>query len=87
MKIVHKIVFFISVVILAFIPGGIFISFVLLLLYYGPSMLKSFLAEVNEDEKNSQENTFRCTIIEPDYSRYPLTKMDAYSDDTLEEMK
>ena len=88
MKIVHKFFFFFFLVVIALIPGGFLISFILLLLYYAPSLLKSLKAEVSEDENFPLPGEpTHYTVIQPDSHTFPLSKMDSYSDDTLEEMK
>jgi len=88
MKTLHKILFFFFLVVIAFIPGGILISFILLLLYYAPTLLKSLNAEICE-EKNYQvpSELTHFIITQQDSAKSPLSKMDSYSDDTLEEMK
>ena len=77
--------FWIFVVILAFLPGGIYMSFVLLILYYGGPILKNILKEgLDGLEIRSEKITF--TISESEDSEN-FENMDSYSDDTMEEMK
>jgi len=85
-KMIWKILFWISVVFLAFIPGGIYMSFVLLIFYYGSKFLKSLASEFFNSNwelyiKNETETV--------DVSVSDEFEEDAkyYSNDTLEEMK
>ena len=71
----HKFFFWFSVIVLAFMPFGIIMSFVLLLLYYGVPYIKSELGDVC-DENNIEQNDFT--------NEKPINK---FSDDTLEEMR
>jgi len=75
MEIISKILFFFFVIVLGFVPGGIFISFFLLALYYLPQILKSYQNDSDELILNDAVNG-----IEPE-------EMKAYSEGTLEEMK
>lgn len=86
----QKALFFFFVIVLAFIPGGIFISVFLLALYY---LVPLFLENNSkrEEETLTQKNAFEFTIpikvvdiTTPDTVK---TNMKSYSDDTLEEMK
>jgi len=68
-----KFFFWFSVIVLAFLPGGIFISVFLLALYYiAPMFLANYTIrfEVRDDSSN-QDNTV----------------MNQYDSDTLEEMR
>jgi len=77
--------FWFFLVILAFLPGGIYMSFVLLILYYGGPILKNILKEgLDGLEIHSEE--IRFTISDSEDSEN-FEKKDSYSDDTLEEMK
>ena len=86
----QKALFFFFVIVLAFIPGGIFMSVFLLALYY---LVPSFLENNSKEEKGTltQKDAFELTIpfkvvdiTTPDVVK---TNMKSYSDDTLEEMK
>jgi len=80
-----RFLFWIFVVILAFIPGGIYMSFVLLILYYGGPILKHILKESLDGlELHKEEIGFMFSESENSEN---FEKMDSYSDDTLDEMK
>jgi len=86
---IHKFLFFFFVLVLAFIPGGFFVSVALIFLYYLPSFLKSTIKEAINDSQETFENNHypimdQITTIGTDKT---LQKMNSYSDDTLEEMK
>ena len=73
--------FFFFVIVLAFIPGGLFISVFLLALYY---IVPLFLENNSRKEEEAFELTipFKVTGIATSGAN-----MKSYSDDTLEEMK
>jgi len=73
-----QILFFFFVIVLGFVPGGIFISFFLLVLYYFPQILKSNENDCDEIIVNLESNA--TSGIEPE-------EMKSYSEDTLEAMK
>ena len=80
----QKALFWLFIIVLAFIPGGIFISVFLLALYY---LVPLFLENKSkEEEKVTLEFTipFKVVGIKSDYIK---TDMKSYSDDTLEDMK
>ena len=86
----QKALFWFFIIVLAFLPGGIFISVFLLALYY---LVPLFLENNSkrEEETLTQKNAFEFTIpikvvdiTTPDTVK---TNMKSYSDDTLEEMK
>jgi hypothetical protein len=52
-----KVIFFISIFILAFIPGGIFMSFILLLIYYGKNILE-YLGIQNQEQDFEIESEY-----------------------------
>ena len=72
-SLMSKFIFWFSVIVLAFLPGGIFISVFLLALYYLLPSLRCF------DQNKVDSSSF-------DDSR-PHCDMKAYSQDTLEGMK
>ena len=88
----QKILFFFFIIVLAFIPGGIFISVFLLALYY---LVPLFLENNSEKTEikivKKEEDTFELTIpfkvVDIITSDVEKTNMKSYSDDTLEEMK
>ncbi len=88
----QKALFWLFIIVLAFIPGGLFISVFLLALYY---LVPLFLENNSEKTEikivKKEEDTFELTIpfkvvdiTTPDSVK---TNMKSYSDDTLEEMK
>ena len=77
MEIVLKILFFSFVIILGFVPGGIFISFILLVLYYLPQILKSY-------QDDSED---KVILVVKDAVNGESEEMKSYSTDTLEDMK
>jgi len=85
MNTLNKILFWSSLIILSFIPGGIFISVFLLSLYY---LVPLFL---ENDSKKEEKETFEFTIpfkvIGISRSDPDNPSMKFYSDHTLEEMK
>ena len=54
---VNKILFFTLVVIIAFLPSGIIISFVLLLIYYGKPILESLGIQSNDSQNDEYEES------------------------------
>jgi len=86
----QKGLFFFCVIVLAFIPGGLFISVFLLALYY---LVPLFLENNSKEEKETltQKDAFEFTIpfrvVDITTSDTVKTNMKSYSDDTLEEMK
>ena len=88
----QKALFWFFIIVLAFLPGGIFISVFLLALYY---LVPLFLENNSEKTEikivKKEEDAFEFTIpfkvvdiTTPDPQQ---TNMKSYSDDTLEEMK
>ena len=87
----QKAIFWFFIIVLAFLPGGIFISVFLLALYYlGPLFLENN-SEKTEITIVKKEDTFEFTIplkvVDITTSDVVKTNMKSYSDDTLEEMK
>ena len=88
----QKTLFWLFVIVLAFIPGGLFISVFLLALYY---LVPLFLENNSEKTEikivKKEEDTFELTIpfkvVDIITSDVEKTNMKSYSDDTLEEMK
>jgi len=88
----QKALFWFFIIVLAFIPGGIFISVFLLALYY---LVPLFLENNSEKTEikivKKEEDTFEFTIpvkvVDNTTSDAKKTSMKSYSDDTLEEMK
>ncbi len=88
----QKALFFFFVIVLAFLPGGIFISVFLLALYYlVPLFLENNSKKTEIKIINKEEDTFELTIpfkvVDITTSDVVKTNMKSYSDDTLEEMK
>jgi len=83
---IQKSLFWFFVIVLAFLPGGIFISVFLLALYYlGPLFLEN-----NSDEKKTSSSEIYNIIQRARYHRFEdveTNEMKSYSADTLEEMK
>lgn len=86
-KMIQKIVFWISVIFLAFIPGGIYMSFVLLILYYGSQYLKKIVSEFSNQNVEFYFKKEADTIADPISPDEVEEQMKQYSDDTLDEMK
>jgi len=86
---IHKFLFFFLVIILAFIPGGFFVSIALVFLYYLPSILKSAVKEAINDSQETFENNYYQIMdqIPTSGADKTLQKINSYSDDTLEKMK
>jgi len=85
----QKALFWFFIIVLAFLPGGIFISVFLLALYY---LVPLFLENNSKEEESlTQKNAFEFTIpfkvVDITTSDSQKTNMKSYSDDTLEEMK
>ena len=88
----QKALFWFFIIVLAFLPGGIFISVFLLALYY---LVPLFLENNSEKTEikivKKEEDTFELTIpfkvVDITTSDVEKTNMKSYSDDTLEEMK
>ena len=92
MKVFSKSLFFFFVIVLAFLPGGIFISVFLLALYYlGPLFLENNSKKTEIKIVKKEDDTFEFTIpfkvVDITTSDAVKTNMKSYSDDTLEEMK
>jgi len=73
----QKALFFFFVIVLAFLPGGIFISVFLLALYY---LVPMFLT-------NKNEYTIKFEIKDDSSKNQSNTSINQYSVDTLKEMK
>ena len=88
---IQKALFWFFIIVLAFLPGGIFISVFLLALYYlGPLFLENKSKEEEipkEKEKVTFEFTIPLKIVGITQSDSKNANMKSYSDDTLEEMK
>ena len=87
----QKILFFFFIIVLAFIPGGIFISVFLLALYYLVPLFLENNSEKTEIKIVKKEDTFEFIIpfkvVDLTIPDPQETNMKSYSDDTLEEMK
>ena len=87
----QKILFFFFIIVLAFIPGGIFISVFLLALYYLVPLFLENNSKKTEIKIVKKEDTFEFTIpfkvVDLTIPDPQQTNMKSYSDDTLEEMK
>jgi len=88
----QKALFWFFIIVLAFLPGGIFISVFLLALYYlVPLFLennseKTEIKIVKKDE-DAFEFTIPFKVVGITQSDSKNVNMKSYSDDTLEEMK
>ena len=86
----QKALFWFFIIVLAFLPGGIFISVFLLALYY---LVPLFLENNSKNEikltktDETLEFTIPFRVIDITNSDVQKTNMRSYSDDTLEEMK
>ena len=69
----NKFFFWFFLIILAFMPYGIVMTFAILLLYYGVPYIKSELYEVYNESKESQPSQNES--------------MNEYSEDTLDKMR
>ena len=91
MKVFSKSLFFFFIIVLAFLPGGIFISVFLLALYYLVPLFLENNSAKTEIKIVKKEDTFEFTIpfkvVDITTSDVVKTNMKSYSDDTLEEMK
>jgi len=87
----QKVLFWFFIIVLAFLPGGIFISVFLLALYYLVPLFLENNSEKTEIKIVKKEDTFEFTIpfkvVDITTSDVVKTNMKSYSDDTLEEMK
>jgi len=83
---VRKFFFWFSVIVLAFLPFGIIMSFALLLLYYGVPYIKSEFQDICNDcyDEYTVEEYDYTVKVEPEEK---IESIKEYSDDTLEEMK
>jgi len=83
---IQKSLFWFFIIVLAFLPGGIFISVFLLSLYY----LVPLFTTNNSDEKKISSLEIYNIIQRARYYRFTdgeTNEIKSYSDDTLEEMK
>ena len=83
---IQKSLFWFFIIVLAFLPGGIFISVFLLALYY----LVPLLITNNSDEKKLSSLEIYNIIQRARYQRFEdgeNNEIKSYSNDTLEEMK
>jgi len=87
----QKALFWLFVIVLAFIPGGLFISVFLLALYYLVPLFLENNSNKTEIKIVREENAFEFTIplkvVGITQSDSKNVNMKSYSDDTLEEMK
>ncbi|MCH7648382.1 MAG: hypothetical protein IIA83_07240 [Thaumarchaeota archaeon] len=88
----QKALFWFFVIVLAFLPSGIFISVFLLALYYlAPLFLENKSKEEeeipNEKEKVTFEFTIPFKVVDITQSDSKNVNMKSYSNDTLENMK
>ena len=81
---IQKILFFFFIFVIAFIPGGIFISVFLLALYY---LVPLFQNNSKEEKIKHPEYTISFKLVEILTDVDKIDNMNSYSDDTLEEMK
>jgi len=91
---IQKALFWFFIIVLAFLPGGIFISVFLLALYYlGPLFLEKDSKKIQIKIIKRKVDTFEFKGItfsiktELENHQIDTTKMKSYSDNTLEEMK
>jgi len=88
---IQKPLFWFFIIVLAFLPGGIFISVFLLALYYLVPLFLENSSEKTEIKIVKKEDTFEFTIplkvVGITQSDSKNVNMKSYSDDTLEEMK
>jgi len=91
MKVFSKALFFFFIIVLAFLPGGIFISVFLLALYYLVPLFLENNSEKTEIKIVKKEDIFEFTtpfkVVDLTTHDPQQTNMKSYSDDTLEEMK
>jgi len=87
----QKALFWFFIIVLAFIPGGLFISVFLLALYYLVPLFLENKSKEEEIPKEKEKVTFEFTIplkvVGITQSDSKNVNMKSYSDDTLEEMK
>jgi len=87
----QKALFWFFIIVLAFLPGGIFISVFLLALYYLVPLFLENKSKEEEIPKEQEKVTFEFTIpfkvVGITHSDSKNANMKSYSDDTLEEMK
>ena len=87
----QKALFFFFVIVLAFIPGGLFISVFLLALYYLVPLFLENNSEKTEIKIVKEEDVLEFTIpfkvVGITQTDSKNVNMKSYSDDTLEEMK
>jgi len=87
----QKALFWFFIIVLAFLPGGIFISVFLLALYYLVPLFLENKSKEEEIPKEQEKVTFEFTIpfkvVGITQSDSKNANMKSYSDDTLEEMK
>jgi len=87
----QKALFWFFIIVLAFLPGGIFISVFLLTLYYLVPLFLENKSKEEEIPKEQEKVTFEFTIpfkvVGITQSDSKNANMKSYSDDTLEEMK
>ncbi|MCH8833081.1 MAG: hypothetical protein IIA81_02180 [Thaumarchaeota archaeon] len=90
-ELIQKPLFWFFIIVLAFLPGGIFISVFLLALYYLVPLFLENNSEKTEIKIVKEEDAFEFTIplkvVDITQSDSKYTNMKSYSDDTLEEMK
>ena len=84
MGILNKFFFWFFVIILAFMPYGIIMSFALLLLYYGVPYIKSEFRDLCNGCDDTVDVYEYKTRVK---SKKKSKKIDEFSDDTLEEMR
>jgi len=87
----QKALFWFFIIVLAFLPGGIFISVFLLALYYLVPLFLENNSNKTEIKIVREEDAFEFTIplkvVGITQSDSKNVNMKSYSDDTLEEMK
>ena len=87
----QKALFWFFIIVLAFIPGGLFISVFLLALYYLVPLFLENKSKEEEIPKEKEKVTFEFTIplkvVGITQSDSKNVNMKSYSDDTLEEVK
>ena len=87
----QKALFWFFIIVLAFLPGGIFISVFLLALYYLVPLFLENNSNKTEIKIVREENAFEFTIplkvVGITQSDSKNVNMKSYSDDILEEMK
>jgi len=88
---IQKSLFWFFIIVLAFLPGGIFISVFLLALYYLVPLFLENNSKKEEIKLTKTDETLEFTIpfrvVDITNSDVQKTNMRSYSDDTLEEMK